>query len=459
MAMSRRVSERLLAHDVGPATVLPAPLPVVLTGATLAVALTFIAAALVWKTPRFDSRRPGRPLPVWFTRAIDFEALRWFVALIALVFTAWVTVGSLYGPQDGRNTLRGTLYVLLWVGIVPVSLALGPVWRAISPSRTLYHLIDVTRLAFGGNRIGTFRYPESWGYWPAAIGLLAFVWLELASPNYGTLTTLRYWLLVYIVVMMVGALLWGQRWFARADPFEVYSVAVSRLSPFRRNPCTRLIAIGNPLDHLPSLPLRPGILTVLAILLGANVFDSFSARESIDNLVYDYEEVIPFVSGWVGGSILRTAGLGLLITVVGATFWSAAQCVSGIDRGRRRQLPGQMAHCLIPIVVGYVLAHYTSTLVERGQDTLILLGDALDGERDVFGLQRQDANYWLSSHPLVLTLFQVVCVVTGHVVAVLAAHDRALQLLPKGSQLTGQLAMIFTMIAYTLVGLYLLLSG
>lgn len=47
----------------------------------------------------------------------------------------------------------------------------------------------------------------------------------------------------------------------------------------------------------------------------------------------------------------------------------------------------------------------------------------------------------------------------GHLIAVLAAHDKALQLLPTGRQLTGQLAMMLTIVAYTFTGLYLLLGG
>ena len=43
----------------------------------------------------------------------------------------------------------------------------------------------------------------------------------------------------------------------------------------------------------------------------------------------------------------------------------------GVDRRLRRELPGLMAHSLIPIVIGYVFAHYLSYLVESGQQTLM----------------------------------------------------------------------------------------
>ena len=101
--------------------------------------------------------------------------------------------------------------------------------------------------------------------------------MELASPNSASLPWVKAWLCVYAVAMLAGAWLCGQRWLARADPFGVYSMAVSRLSPFRRNPATGKIVIGNPFDHLPSLPVRPGVVVLLAVLLGSTAFDSFSS--------------------------------------------------------------------------------------------------------------------------------------------------------------------------------------
>ena len=58
----------------------------------------------------------------------------------------------------------------------------------------------------------------------------------------------------------------------------------------------------------------------------------------------------------------------------------------------------------------------------------------------------------------VLSTIQVSCVVAGHVVAVAAAHDNALRLLPVGHRVTGQLAMMLTMVGYSFAGLYLLFA-
>jgi len=282
--------------------------------------------------------------------------------------------------------------------------------------------------------------------------------VELASPNSASLPAVRAWLLIYAVAMLVGAWLCGQRWLARADPFGVYSMAVSRLSPFRRNPTTGKIVIGNPFDHLPSLPVRPGVVVTLAVLLGSTAFDSFSSsptwRGFADGISRGFG-MAPTVSS----SALRTVGLIVFISVVAVSFSLAARATGGVDRDRRRALPGRMAHSLIPIVVGYIFAHYLSYLVERGQQAVIALADPFGRGWNLLGLAHLHVAYVLSAHPQVLAAIKVACVVTGHIMAVIAAHDRALRLLPAGHQLTGQLTMMLVMVGYTFTGLYLLFGG
>jgi hypothetical protein len=446
----------ILAHGLGGSGDLPVPYAYAMVGAAWALTFTFALVAFAWRRPRFDPLKPGHALPAGLTRLLDARATRWTAAGVALLFAAWAVLAGVWGPESQQNALLGAFYVLLWVGLVPVSLVFGPVWRVISPVRTVYLLLR--RIAPQRLARPRLSYPEGWGYRPAALGLFAFVWMELASPNSASLPGVRVWLLTYALAMLVGAFLCGQRWLARADPFGVYSMAVSRLSPFRRNPATGRIVVGNPLDHLPSLPVRPGVVVMLAVLLGSTAFDSFSAsptwRAFADRLTRG-TGLAPTLTS----SALRTVGLLVFISVVALTFSLAARATGGVDREQRRALPGQMAHSLIPIVVGYIFAHYLSYLVERGQQAVISLADPLGRGWNLLGLAHQQVAYVLSMHPPVLAGIKVASVVTGHIVAVIAAHDRALRLLPAGHQLTGQLTMMLVMVGYTFTGLYLLFGG
>ncbi|MCV7442453.1 hypothetical protein H7K33_09475 [Mycobacterium paraense] len=457
--MSGRGATVVLAHGLGGSGDLPVPYLYAMVGAAWALTFTFALVAFAWRRPRFDPRKPGRPLPAALASFVDAPATRWAAAGLALLFAAWVVLAGVCGPQSDSNALLGAFYVLLWVGLVALSLAFGPVWRVLSPMRTVYLLLR----RITPERLGRPRrsYPEGWGYRPAAVGLFAFVWMELASPNSASLPLVKAWLLTYAVLMLGGAWLCGQRWLARADPFGVYSMAVSRLCPFRRNPDTGRIVVGNPLDHLPSLPVRPGVVVLLAVLLGSTAFDSFSSsptwRGFADGISRGFG--LPPTLSALSSAVLRTLGLIVFISVVALTFSLAARATGGVDREQRRALPGEMAHSLIPIVVGYIFAHYLSYLVERGQQAIFALADPLGRGWNPLGLAHFHVAYVLSSHPPVLAGIKVACVVTGHIVAVIAAHDKALRLLPAGHQLTGQLTMMLVMVGYTFTGLYLLFGG
>ena len=395
------------AHGVGGATDLPIPFMYAMVGASWALTISFAVLALAWKTPRFADEPAPAPPP----------ARRPWLAIVGLLLTAWVFIALFAGPSDASNGGMQAFYIFVWVGIVPLALAAGHVWRDLSPWRTL-------------TGAGRWAYPERLGYWPAAVGLFAFVWLELASPDPGDVDTVRMWVVAYVVAMLAGGLAFGPRWFDRADPFDVYSAIVARLSPFVKDGRWTL---HNPLRTLPQVPVAPGLVAVLAVLLGSTAYDSFSAS-----------------AFWQGKSISGVEGSATLLgfcVVVGALFAAAAMATGGVTSAQRRALPGLLAHSLVPIVVGYVFAHYLTYLLEKGQGAFFALS-GLDG----------DISYFLSEHTSTLAALKVSFVVAGHVLAVVAAHDKALALLPRAHRLSGQLAMLLLMVAYTFTGLYLLFS-
>jgi hypothetical protein len=320
------VTDAVLAHGLGGSSDLPVPYAFSVIGAAWALTFTFALVAFAWRRPRFDPLKPAHPLPAAMTTLVDSQLTRGIAAAAALAFAVWVVLAGLCGPQTQTNALLGAFYVLLWVGLVAISLLFGPVWRVISPVRTVYLLLKrITPERLAQPRLS---YPESWGYRPAALGLFAFVWMELASPNPAALLWVKTWLLSYAVVLLGGAWLCGQRWFARVDPFGVYSIAVSRLSPFRRDPETGRIAIGNPFDHLLSLPIRPGVVAVLAVLLGSTAFDSFSASVTWRNFADRLAKAVHVVPVTVSLFALRTIGLLVFVLVVATTFSLAARAAA-----------------------------------------------------------------------------------------------------------------------------------
>jgi hypothetical protein len=436
----------VFAHGIGGAQDLPISLPFALAGAGAALAVSFLVLALAWRSPRFDARTQGRPLPDSVARAVDGGWVSWLLRAFGLTFTAYVAWAALQGPPTAINPTFGVVYVLLWVGLVPASVLFGPVYRAVNPLRTI-HLL-VSRATGGPPSKGLLELPTWVGLWPAAGGLFAFVWLELVYPGANQISSIVLWFTIYFVVVLVGAAIYGDSWIAAADPFEVYSTLVAHLSPFGRTEDGTLV-LRSPLRNLDGVPPLPGLVAVVAILVGSTAYDSFQ-----DSVAW-----VRFSQGLaIDGDVLNTLALVVFCLVVGLLFAGATMATKTDTGTARRQMPALFAHSLVPIVVGYIIAHYLSFLVEMGQQTVIFLSDPMGEGSNLLGTADLQINYWMSRNQTFLAFTKVFAIVGGHVLGVVAAHDRAMKLLPRRDQLTGQLPLLMVMVAYTVGGLYLLLT-
>lgn len=437
----------VFAHGIGGAKDLPIPAEYAIAGAGAALAVSFIVLALAWRNPRFDGRNGGRTAPRWLRALVDSPVFGWVVRLLGLAFFLYVGWAAVAGPDLLVNPTFGVFYVILWVGLVPASLAFGPFYRSVNPVRTIHLLFS--RATGGDPEQGLVELPRWVGYWPAALGLFAFVWFELVYPSSTYLSPVRLWVAVYVAVGVLGGAVFGSRWIAQADPFEAYSTLVGRLSFFGRREDGTLV-LRSPLSNLDGTPPSRGLVGVVAVLFGSTAFDSFKDSTVWLQLVQSSD---------VPSNLLNTTALVLFCVVVGVTFAIATMATGVGDETDRRTLPDLFAHSVVPIIVGYIVAHYLSYFVEVGQQTLVLLSDPLARGDDYLGTGGWQTSYWLSSHPTFLAVTKVLAVVTGHVLGVISAHDRAVKLLPKRHQLTGQLPLLFVMVFYTVSGLYLLFGA
>ncbi len=440
------MADRLVAHGIGGAQDLPLPLELAIAGAVAALVISFTVLAIAWRKPRYDAATSGRPAPALLNRLTS--STPWKVALRAFGMVALLYVGmaAVAGQDTLINPFLGTFYVLVWVGMVPLSVLLGPVWKAISPARTINLLL--ARISGSDPEVGLYAYPARLGYWPAAIGLFAFVWLELVYPYSTELGTVRLWCAAYLGLMLVGGALFGNRFYEHADPFEVYSTLAGKLSIWgHRN---GQLVIRSPLANLDTVAVKPGLVGVVAVLFGSTAFDSFA----------DSSPWVRFIQSTdVSVNLLNNVALLTFCVGVGA-FFAAGTMLTGVDDSvSRRSLPNLFAHSVVPIIVGYIIAHYLTYLVEYGQTTIVQLSDPLSRGDNLLGTGDLAVNYWLSYHPNFLARLKVLAVVIGHVLGVIAAHDRAIRLLPPRHQLTGQLPLLVVMVGFTVGGLYLLFAA
>ena len=114
----------------------------------------------------------------------------------------FMAMALLYGQDLLTNPIFGFIYVWMWVGLVPISLLFGSVWRTLNPLRIVHIL--ACRLLGADPTHGVARLPARVGRWPAAIGLFGVVWLELVAPDRVTIPILLLWLTLCTVIMAVA---------------------------------------------------------------------------------------------------------------------------------------------------------------------------------------------------------------------------------------------------------------
>jgi hypothetical protein len=433
----------LPAHGVGSREDLPLPFTAVLIGAAAALLVSFVALGALWQEPKLRADF-GLPLPSLLARTLSSPVFKRIWVTLTLLLAAWTMMALAFGKDDANNPVPYVVYVWLWVGLAFLSLILGPIWAWLNPIRWLHG--GLTRLA----RLDPETSMTTWspGYWPAALGLFAFTWLELIAPNRTTLPVLRVAIGAFVLIDLLGALVFGRGWFSRADPFEVWSRLYGSLSPLARRP-DRAWVLRSPLHGANAVAVDRGLLATASVMLGSTAYDGFSEEPRWSSFVQ---------SSALPSELLMTAGLLGMCLVVALSLHLAAALSARLAGMPVRGLAGQFAPSLLPIAAGYVVAHYWSLWVFEGQNAWIKLSDPLGIGANWLGTGGLTANAALIQPTLVATI-QVVAIVTGHVLGVVLAHERAVTLFERRVAVIGQVPLLALMVGYTCGGLLLLFSG
>lgn len=381
------------AHALSKAFESRLPLPVYLVGAAGAVALSFVFVLvrdLRAASPRDDG--PPRTVPAF---------LRVPLRLVGLLAWAWIMAQGIVGGESAAEVSRLFAWVYGWVGVALISAFVFPIWTWLDPFSTLHDLGARAMRAAGIEGIAPAAYPAALGRWPAVVGFGAVVWLELVA--YGASSrTLALVIAGYTVFTLAMMAQYGRRtWSEHGEVFGVWFGLLGRLAPFapvrggdgtqirRRDFASGLMEGG---WALPDVAL-------IGLATGAILFDGLSQTQIWDS-VFGLPATLPQTMLLVGFMSLIIGAALVVARMVGVPATGAG---------------------LLPISVGYLLAHYFTYLLVDGQRILLAISDPLQQGKDYFGTAFFEPTAdWLP--PGLVWTLQLAAVVGGHMVGAWAGH-------------------------------------
>jgi hypothetical protein len=413
-------------------------------GGGLVLVISFAVLAVLWRRPRFTGGKGGRPAPATVQRLLDAPALRVMMQGLTSAAVVLVCVIGLAGPHvTERNLTPWVFYIIFWVGLVPTSLLLGPVWRVLNPLR-LVHTVLAAVLRLDRAR-GVVALPDRVGYWPAAASIIAFAWMELVYPRGSEPATVAVFILGYTAVHTVAALLVGHRWFERGDGFEVYSALLGAMAPIGRRTDGRLV-LRNPFEGLDAIRPAPGLVGVVVALVGSTAYDGLSHTSW-------WNWNVP--TGTLNATLELVCTVLLIALIYLLGTWSLVGPGEQQDGSRSA---ATFAHSIVPIAAGYAIAHYFSALFFQGQQAFILASDPFGTGRNLFGTAGNVIDYTIVAIPTI-ALVQIIGIVTGHLVAAVSAHERAVQLFPPHAARSVQYPLLAAMVGLTMGAVGLIFAG
>ncbi len=386
------------AHGLAAVYESPLPLAVYLVGAAATVALSFIF--VLARDLHAEEAPPRREVAVP-------RFVRLALKAIGLIGWIWIMAQGIVGGSSDGAVAGLFLWVYGWVGIAMLSALVFPVWEWLDPFTTLYDICAWSLRSVGIKGMAPSTLSARVGSWPATIGFAIFVWLELvAVPGTEGLTVV---LSVYTMLTLALMAQFGRdEWRSRGEVFTIWFRTLGRLS-----------ATGP--AELPGGRVTPGVVLRRPFASGVLYANWSRARIvmvafAVASIIFDGgSQTVPFAAVFGAPSLLPKTLL--LLVFLGIVAVGALQVARDVS-------PGAIGAGLLPIAVGYLVAHYLTFLLIDGQRILIAISDPLQTGADYFGTAFWKVSAGWMPPGLVWTV-QLAAVVGGHMLGAWSGHVTA----------------------------------
>ena len=468
------VPEPAFAHGFERPFALPVPLWLYLAGAAVAVAASFVIAAVTVGGARPAPRYPLLSVPrlpsVTVAGVLGVVGMVWWIGMIVLGLSGLL---HMFAPAV-------LFWVLLWVGVPIFSAVIGNPWPALSPFRTTFALVEAASGLLGASQVQpSASYPRALARWPAVIFLLAAFGLEFVIPGAYDGRQIGIALVAYTVLTLFGMLLFGRSaWLRNAELFEILFGWFGRIGligrrtvdtelcdgcldacrPERCIDCPDCTATRGRGDQVAVIrPWFAGLTEVrrtgwsdaafILLALAGVSYDGLRETAAWGQVMALLFEPIQSLAGPLN-TIIAIDAIGLVgVWLLFIVLFGAAAAVTRRLAGAADPLPavaGAYAATFLPIAAGYLIAHYFTLLVQGAIWLPDVLTDPRSSQPDV-GFIPSAAIWYVS----------VAAIVLGHIAAVVLAHRLALIQRPRHAGRVG-LPLVVVMIGYTVLSLWII---
>jgi hypothetical protein len=356
-----------------------------------------------------STQRSIATVSIPFVRILNLLARSLFFLLF---LTALIT--GLFGTTASAENFATIFAWPVWIkGIGLYAILFGSPWYVLSPWQTLYN--GLCRLE--GEEISLLgAYPDWLGRWPALvefvilIGVLENLTIIPRSPRSTAVVIMS-----YTILMIGGAIAFGPAWLRKADALAVFYRLLGRVAPIRPHRIDDgdiRLTLRAPWSGCVR-PLADLSLAIFAIAAVYTVsFDGFTATPEFQRVLFDARDALGL--GGVVSVLLYGLGLFGFVGVFLTVSWAMSAIVGSETRWRSVALA--FAPTVLPIAAAYEFAHnYPFVVRNLGAVLTQAVSLITTTPREPIALLG-----WLS-----VGLFwgsQVLLIILGHVIAVVAAH-------------------------------------
>lgn len=404
-------------------------------GASALLASFVTDRAFIYALHSWSVQLPGVPaIRRWISRLGRLLAL---ASLGLMVYVGYT------GPQLPAASLTVLVtFVGIRGGLPVVAYLIGNPWPAINPWLALTSFLPECFI----------EYPDSFARWPAVIGVLALVWVEVIFPVSTVPRVLASAILGYSLYTATGAIIFGSdTWFEHADPLAVLFRFYGAVAPIQVVDGSFEVSLpGNDLADSDIVTDESDVAFIIALVWELTYSGFITTTAGAQTISAVVESPL--------GAVLPTVPMAILVYTVlflaGYVVFLAAYWYAGTAARRltdtyvtSRSIALRLAPPLLAIAAGYHLAHYANLVVSLSPALAMAVVSPLTSP----------ANPLVLAPPSWFTGLSIAFVLIGHLLAIWEAHAAAYDLFASRLvAIRSQYPFILVMIGYTVISLWIL---